>query len=442
MLKQYFTLIFFSFILLFTACKKSDDGGGGGGGTTPATIASVTVPTGATLTGPKNTVITITGTNFLTDLSKIEVKVNGKSCAVLSATATTITAKIPPACGTGLVELYLNGTKYTGPVFTFIDSYTLSSVTNGTVGYQDGPVATAKYEQIVGLTIDASDNIYSAQYNTPRIRKLTASGTVSTLAGNGVSGDVNGNGTAAQFFGMDFIASDAAGNVYVADQQPAGNKIKKVDLSGNVTSLISVPYQIQAIKVGKTSGALYISGPADIAKYNASTGALIWRLTTHGSGSLDGDTSIVKFYLYGGIEVDDAENNIYVSDWTLSASHGARLKKLNLTNKTMTTIAGDGTDGDVVNSDPLTSKIRLISCSVLDQKGGIYFASSYNNKVYYLKDNVLKVVVDGVYSTTLDVDGDFSVGRLTYPHGLVIDSKGQLFIGCVGNNKIKKLVID
>lgn len=77
--------------VLFFSCKKNND--------TVATpspnITGVTAPGGISA-GPKNTVITIKGSNFITDLSKIQVTVNGKSCVVLSATPDSVKAKIPP----------------------------------------------------------------------------------------------------------------------------------------------------------------------------------------------------------------------------------------------------------------------------------------------------------------------------------------------------------
>jgi len=427
-------LLFFLMILIISSCSKSGDSP-----TPPPTPPAITTVSPAS--GPKNTTITISGTNFITDLTKIQVTVNGKTCAVLTATATTITAQIPAGCGTGNVAVYFSGIKYDGPVFNFVYTYTLTSVSNGVRGFLNGPIATAKFDDLWGVMIDPNDNIFVTENMNPRIRKITSSGMVSTLAGDGIPGDVDAQGSNAEFKGMRSSSMDQTGNVYVA----ALDEIKKIDINGNVTTLVHTPFNFMGIKVMK-SGNIYVSGFSDIAKYT-STGTLIWRLRSHApvSGNVDGDTSIVQFYLYGNIEVDDAEKNIYVQHLNtgVGSGTGSQLKKLDLTNRTITTIAGDGTEGDlIVNNNPLACKFRMIASTLFDNSGGIYLAVSGNSKICYLKDGAIKTIIDGAYASYQDVDGDASIGRAATPYGLAFDSKGQVFIGCININKIKKLVID
>lgn len=436
-MEKKLTALFFALFTLLISCKKSDSPASAPGVTT---ITSVTGPTGLN-SGPKNTIISITGTNFITNLAQIQVKVNGKTCTVLSATATSVTAQIPPGCGTGIVELFLNGTRYAGPVFNFIYTYTLLSVTNGIVGYADGPLATAQFEQINGLAIDATDNIYVPQYNNPRIRKITATGVASNFAGNGTSGYVDAQGINARFSAMDHGSTDQAGNLYVADQSTnplmIPHKIRKIDVTGNVTTIANVPHGIYGIKVGKL-GNIYVSGDNGISKYTSS-GTLVWRILSHGTGNVDGDTSIVQFNLFGGIEVDDTETNIYISNLLYP---GSQLKKLNMPTKSMTTIAGDGTAGDISTGPALSCKFRLISSSVLDKTGGLYFTDFYNNKICYLKNGAVTTIINGAFGAVLDVDGDASIARFAGSLGMAFDSQGILYIGCLRNNKIKKLVMD
>jgi hypothetical protein len=412
-------ILFFVITIFVLSCNKKDDVQP----LPPATIASVTSPTGTT-SGTKN---------IITDTSKIKVKVNGNNCIVLSASSTAITAKIPVACGSGIVELFLDGTRYAGPVFNYIYTYTLSSVTNGQAGLVDGPVATAKIEEIVGITIDAGNNIFTAQYSKPRVRKIDAAGIVSTVAGSGTSGYTDAQGVNAKFIGFDNCAADALGNVYVAEN----SRIRKIDGAGNVTTLTTIPgaYPAFGIKVGKL-GNIFVSGNNSIAKYNAS-GVLIWRLASHGTGNVDGDTSIAQFSLYGNIEVDETEKNIYIS--TLLTGQASTIKKLDLTAKTITTIAGDGTAGNTSGA-ALTSKFKLITTTCLDKNGGLYIADGFNHRIAYLKDGIVTTITGGTGSG--DVDGDAATGKINYPTGLALDNKGQLFIGCYGNNKLKKLVIE
>lgn len=414
--------------VLFLSCKKNDNMV-----TTPSpNITGVTTPGGVSA-GPKNTIITIKGSNFITDLSKIQVTVNGKSCQVLAATADSIMAKIPPYCGTGNVVLIMNGQSFTGPVFTYIYTYTLSSLTNGQVGYVDGPLATAKFEEFVGITIDGNDNIYTSQYSKPRVRKISADSIASTMAGDGTPGHVNGNGTAAKLGNFDFCSSDAAGNIYVADN----NYIRKIDVNKNVTDFYTFTgIYLEGIKV-MPSGNIYFHAFDRIGKLT-STGTLTWlAVSATGTGDVDGPVGTAQFSLYGGIEVNSDETKIYVSDFTHGTSSGNKVKLLS--NNTITTIAGktglNGGDGDALNVG-----FKLITCTLLDKDGGLYIADGFNGKIKYLKNGQVSTFIGA--AGIGDVDGDISVGKISYPHGLVWDSKGNMYIGNASSNKIKKMTID
>jgi hypothetical protein len=325
-------------------------------------------------------------------------------------------------------------------VFNFVYSYTLTSVTNGTVGHTDGPVATALLEQIVGISIDGNDNVYFVQYDKPRVRKVSAANMLSTVAGDGTIGNVNAQGTNAKLGRMDFCASDPTGVVYTGDE--TNNSIRKIDVAGNVTTLTTIPSNLGlvGVKVGR-SGNIYVARGNYIDKYT-STGSLVWRLSSHGTGDVDGDTSIVQFALNGGIEIDSTEKNIYVSEHRnfSGPNAGSKIKKLDITSKTLTTIAGDGTTGET-NGPALTAKFGWAYTMVLDKTGGLYIADGFSsNRIAYLKNGVISTVIGGLGPG--DVDGDPSIAKIQYPTGLALDSQGNLFIGCVGNNKLKKLTID
>jgi sugar lactone lactonase YvrE len=414
-------------VLLFTSCIKKAD------------IDQITPQTGviqiSPSSGTKNTTLSISGTNF-PDKSGIVVKVNGKTVPIVTSTNNNIQVTIPANTGTGPVLVTFGGATYDGGTFTYLNTYTASSITNGLVGYLDGPVAIAKYEDLSGIAIDANGNLYNAQYGAGRVRKLNL-GTmvVSTLAGDGSTGDADGTGAAAQFGSAEFVSTDAAGNVYIADQD--NNKIRKITPAG-VVSTIAVPtYAIQAIKVGKL-GNIYVSYGTNIAKYSA-TGVLQWRLTSHGgSGNVDGDTSVVKFRLYGGIEVDDTETKIYVAQTTLSGVYPTQIKLLDLTTKTMKVIAGR-TAGGYVDGDALDAGFSLTYGMVLDKTGGLYIADTFNNAIRYLKNGKVTTVMGG---SDGDEDGVGLLAQFSSPQGLAFDAAGNLYISDWGNNKIKKVVID
>ena len=142
---------------------------------------------------------------------------------------------------------------------------------NGTLGFAEGTGTTARFYQPTGLAFDAAGNMYVADNQNHRIRKITPAGVVSTFAGSGTAGFADGTGTAAQFQGPFDVAVDAVGNVYVADTY--NYRIRKITPAGVVTTL------------------------AGNANY----------------GYADGDGAAAKFYQPKGIVVDPA-GNVYVAD--------------------------------------------------------------------------------------------------------------------------------
>ena len=98
---------------------------------------------------------------------------------------------------------------------------------SGTSGSTNGTGTAASFNAPNGVATDAAGNVYVADQNNHLIRKITPAGVVSTLAGMaGTSGSTNGTGTAASFNAPSGVATDAAGNVYVADQ--TNNLIRKI----------------------------------------------------------------------------------------------------------------------------------------------------------------------------------------------------------------------
>jgi hypothetical protein len=110
----------------------------------------------------------------------------------------------------------------------------VSTFAGGASGFTDGTGILAKFSSISGLTIDAQGNLYVADAGNNAIRKVSPSGIVTTIAGNGTAGLSNGNGTAATFSNPVAIAVDGSGTLYVDDK--GNNVVRKITSSGVVTT--------------------------------------------------------------------------------------------------------------------------------------------------------------------------------------------------------------
>ena len=179
----------------------------------------------------------------------------------------------------------------------------------GGSGNIDGMGTQSRFNAPQGLASDAAGNVYVADRGNATIRKISSTGAVSTLAGSpGLTGQVDGTGAAARFTAPVGIVSDAGGTLWVTD----GNRVRKVTPAGVVTTLVDTGSALTGL-ARDANGQLYAS---------AGYGTRVLKITTtpDGVGGFDDIGVAVPGSRYYGIAVD-AQGNIY---GTSSSTHTVR----------------------------------------------------------------------------------------------------------------------
>ncbi|MGZ7078933.1 MAG: Ig-like domain-containing protein, partial [Thermoanaerobaculia bacterium] len=196
----------------------------------------------------------------------------------------------------------------------------------GLPGSADGTGSAARFNGPSGVTADSGGNVYVANAGGQTIRKITAAGLVTTLAG-GLDGGADGAGNAASFSNPSGVATDSAGNVYVADSY--NHTIRKITPAGAATTL-----------AGSAGSAGRMDGTGDSARFDYPSGVAadsggniyvaeaenhtIRKITPAGAvttlagsagltGSADGTGSTARFNHPYGVAIDSS-GNVYVAD--------------------------------------------------------------------------------------------------------------------------------
>jgi sugar lactone lactonase YvrE len=300
----------------------------------------------------------------------------------------------------------------TGPAFSvgagsgFTTNYTVNLVYPGgyvitlagsTYGYLDGPGATAQFKQPNGVAMDGAGNLYVADTNNNRIRKITPAGDVSTLAGEGTADHLDGPGTLAKFNNPAGVALDGAGNLYVADE--VNNCIRKIVIATGYVSTLA----------GSTAGSVGSSGYDDLPGTAA------------------------RFATPRGVALDGA-GNLYVAD-----SFNQRIRKIVIATGDVSTLAGD-TSGGSIDGTGTAAHFNLPQGVAADGAGNLYVAERGNNRIR-------KIVIATKEVTTLAgssagyADGTGTAAQFDNPYGVAADGAGNLYVADSANHRIRKIVI-
>jgi sugar lactone lactonase YvrE len=203
--------------------------------------------------------------------------------------------------------------------------YTRSVTTiagSGTPGHTNGNGIAAAFSLPLGLACDTAGNLYIADYNS--IRKMTPAGDVTTLAGTNALGAADGIGASARFSGANGLAIDAAGNIYVADLD--NHKIRRVTPAGVVTTFagtglpgatdgyvtIASFNSPKAIAIDK-AGNFYVADADNHRIRKITPDGIVTTLAGNTVGNADSIGADAYFNDPSGLVIDGS-GNLYVSD--------------------------------------------------------------------------------------------------------------------------------
>ena len=342
---------------------------------------------------------------------------------------------------------------YLFPDLDYGQNTVVSLTSDTTSGYRDGGSSVAQFKQPFGMCMDNAGNIYIADAGNNCIRKISTSGIVSTYAGNGIAGSIDGQAANAQFNSPSGVCIDSSGNLYVADFQ--NHSIRKITSDGNVSTIAGSGQPGYSDGFGTdaqfdyprgicidASGVLYVS---DSWNHRIRKITQDGNVTTFAGGGdsigvdsqgewTDAQDTSARFFTPCGLSIDNT-GNIYVAD---ALNH--RIRKIDGLGN-VTTIAGSGDSGwnagGFNDGQADSSKLNTPTELFVTNSGDVIFSDTYGNRIR-------KVSIDGFVSTIAGTgdaglkNGDASTAQFNTPRGVVADSSGsKIYVIDSKNNLIR-----
>lgn len=279
------------------------------------------------------------------------------------------------------------------------------------VGTSDGEGSAARFQGVNGIATDALGNLYVADQLNNTIRQITRDGVVRTLAGvpDGRVGYQDGSGASARFWWPFAVAVDRHGRIYVADKM--NNVIRRITPTGEVSTYAGVPFPTP-------QGALAVG-------------------SQNPGGSADGPVATAQFYGPAGVAVDE-QDNVYVAD-----QQNCTIRKITADGMVRTLA---GTPGQAGSADGVGPAARFDSPTgiAVDPKGVIYVADQQNHTVRKITPEGMVTTLAGnaeagevVNSDHGSLDGIGANARFSHPTGVAVDPAGRVYVADYLNNAVR-----
>ena len=291
-----------------------------------------------------------------------------------------------------------------------------------------GPATSAELSFPQGVAEDSAGNVYISDLFNNRIRKVDPTGTITTYAGNGTAGYSGDGGlaTSAELDGPEFLAVDAAGNLYIADAR--NNAVREVGTNGIINTVagngtqgysgdhgpatsatLSYPFGIVALPGG---GFLFSDNGNEVVRKVDASGTITTFAGNGGDGYAGdgGPATSAEFSGPGGLAVDPA-GDVFIADY-----NNDRVRKVDTTG-TITTFAGNGNQASTGDGGPATSAALAAPLGLAVSAGNVFDTDSNSGLIR-------KIDPGGVITTVAGQGGQFSQGT----RQLAADASGRLLV--------------
>ncbi len=317
-----------------------------------------------------------------------------------------------------------------------------------------GPATSAQVTNPTCVAVDSAGNLYITDVLSNRVRKVSVvGGIITTIAGDGGPRGFSGDGdlaTSAELAGPNGVAVDSVGNLYISDA--ANHRIRMVNPSGTITTIAGNGIQgfsgdggaaisaelgnVRGIAVD-SAGNLYLADAVNHRIRKVSTSGTITTVAGDGTPAFGGDGNLATSAQLNnpiGITVDNA-GNLYIAD-----GNNYRIRKVSPSG-TITTVAGNGIQGFSGDGGPATSaKLTTPDSVAVDSVGNLYIADSVGNRIRKVSPSgtITTMAGDGTWGFSGD-GGPAASAQLSYPGYVAADNVGNLYIADGNNNRIRKI---
>jgi len=331
------------------------------------------------------------------------------------------------------------------PLLGQSQTYTVSTFAgSGSQGATNGTGTAASFKRPSGVATDASGNVYVADYHNHRVRKITPAGVVSTLAGSGSQSFADGTGTGASFAYPAGVAVDASGNVYVADQ--FNHRIRKITPAGVVTTLAggsagyadgtgaAAAFTYPYALILDASGNVYVSDQYNHRIRKITPSGVVTTFAGSGSSAFADGTGTAASFSYPNSLVFDAAGNLFVADY---GNH--RIRKITPSG-VVTTFAGSG-NATFADGNGTSASFSNPAGITMDAAGNLFVSEYQNVRVRKITTSADVTTIAGTGSNG-NTNGTGLSATFDNPASITIDPSGNLFVSDLGNNLIRKITLD